>query len=39
MGEQEKAKEYLVKAIGMFKKMGMASDLDQAEQSLPNLRL
>jgi class 3 adenylate cyclase/tetratricopeptide (TPR) repeat protein len=31
-GEEEKALEYLGKAIGMFQKMGMVWDLDQAEQ-------
>ncbi|UCD91051.1 MAG: AAA family ATPase [Desulfobacterales bacterium] len=39
MGEQEKAKEYIVKTIGMFKKMGMVWDLNQAEQLLRNLNL
>jgi tetratricopeptide (TPR) repeat protein len=37
MGKQEKAKEYLIKATGMFKKMGMAWDLDQAENYSPIL--
>jgi len=32
--EVEKAKDYLAKAIGMFREMGMAWDLAQAEQAL-----
>jgi class 3 adenylate cyclase/tetratricopeptide (TPR) repeat protein len=32
--EKEKAEEYFVKAIGMFKEMGMAWDLVQSEQIL-----
>ena len=33
-GEVDKAKEQLAKAIGMFREMGMAWDLAQAEQAL-----
>ena len=36
-GENEKAKEYLAKAIGMFRQMGMAWDLAQADQLHLNL--
>jgi hypothetical protein len=32
--DREKAREYLVKAIGMFREMGMAWDLERAEQAL-----
>jgi class 3 adenylate cyclase/tetratricopeptide (TPR) repeat protein len=32
-GEREKAKEQLVKAIGMFREMGMVWDLERAEQA------
>jgi len=38
-GEEEKALEYLGKAIGMFQKMGMVWDLDQAEQLHRKLRV
>jgi tetratricopeptide (TPR) repeat protein len=38
-GEKEKAKEYLAKAIGMFRQMDMIWDLAQAEQLHRNLRI
>jgi predicted ATPase len=38
-GEKEKAKEYLAKATGMFRQMGMAWDLAQADQLHRNLRI
>jgi tetratricopeptide (TPR) repeat protein len=37
MGEKEKAKTYLDKAIGMFQHMGMNWDLDKADQIHRNL--
>lgn len=37
-GEEEKAKEYLVKATAMFQQMGMAWDLAQAEQITSKLK-
>jgi predicted ATPase len=36
-GENEKAQEYLARATGMFRQMGMAWDLAQADQSYLNL--
>ncbi len=36
-GESERAKDYLTKATGMFKEMGMAWDLARAEQALRDL--
>jgi class 3 adenylate cyclase/tetratricopeptide (TPR) repeat protein len=36
-GNAEKAREYLIKAIGMFRDMGMAWDLERAEQALREL--
>jgi predicted ATPase/class 3 adenylate cyclase len=38
-GEQERAKEYLARAIGMFQQMGMKWDLAQADQLLRNLKI
>jgi hypothetical protein len=36
-GEAEKAEEQLAKAIGMFQEMGMAWDLERANQALRDL--
>ncbi|MEK7715391.1 MAG: hypothetical protein AAB387_08080 [candidate division NC10 bacterium] len=33
-GEEKNAKELLARAIGMFQEMGMAWDLERAEQTL-----
>ncbi len=36
-GERERARENLIQAIGMFREMGMAWDLERAEQALQEL--
>lgn len=36
-GKRERAREHLTQAIGMFREMGMAWDLERAEQALREL--